>query len=248
MRLHRPSRTLAALCLLPALAVVAGCGGTPDAPASPDTVGSTSPTESATSPAKPPSSTPPASPTAVPLADRLLATDQVPALNAQRPWQDGETGPATTDPFGVCAKADLASIGATDVVTRTFFPADDSDDLAAEQVAEFPDARTAATAWTVLKAWHDRCSGAMDTAARLQVGPLTTAPVPTGSARWYLVSWTPAGEETERFETFGTVLDGTRIAVLRMAHSGPDHRYPPGKDPMVGMVVAAAGRLSGTSG
>ena len=248
MRLRRPSRTLAALCLLPALAVAAGCGGTTDAAVSPGSVRSTSPAESPTSPATPPSSTPPASPTALPLADRLLATAQVPALDAQRPWQDGDTGPATTDPFGVCAKADLTSIGATDVIARTWFPADDSDDLAAEQVAEVPDARTAATAWTVLKAWHDRCSGTLDTAARFLVGPLTSAPVPAGSARWYLLSWTPSGEETGRFETLGMVLDGTRIAVLRMDHSGRSHRYPQGKDPMVGMVVAAAGALSGASG
>jgi hypothetical protein len=38
-------------------------------------------------------------------------------------------------------------------------------------------------------------------------------------------------------------LDGTRIAVLRMDHSGQDHNYPAGKDPMVGMVVAATGKL-----
>lgn len=248
MLLRRPSRALAALCLLPALTVAAGCGGTTDSPTSPDPARSSSPAVSPTSPATLPSSTPPESPTALPLTDRLLATGQVPALNAQRPWQDGETGPASTDPFGVCAKADLVSIGATDVVARTYFPADDSDDLAAEQVAEFPDAKTAATAWTVLQAWHDRCSAAMDTAAGLQVGPLTSAPVPAGSARWYLLSWKPTGEETGRFETFGMVLDGTHIAVLRMDHSGPDHRYPPGKDPMVGMVVAAAGSLSGSSG
>lgn len=249
MLLRRPSRALATLCLLPALTVAAGCGATTSGtPAPQDPVRSTSPAPSPTSPATPPSSTPPTSATPLPLTDRLLATGQVPALNAQRPWQDGDTGPANTDPFGVCAKADLASIGATDVVTRTWFPADDSDDLAAEQVAEFPDAQTAATTWTVLKAWHDRCGAAMDTTARLQVGPLTPAPVPAGSARWYLLSWKPTGEETGRFETFGMVLDGTSIAVLRMDHSGPDHRYPPGHDPMVGMVVAAAGALSGSSG
>jgi hypothetical protein len=177
------------------------------------------------------------------LVDRLLPTAQVPGLNAQWKWQDGETGAATGDPFGVCAKADLVSIGASDVVSRTWFPPDDSDDSAAEQVAEFPDATTAATAWTVLKAWHDRCGRAMDPAAGLKVGPLTPVAVDAGSARWYLLSWTPPGEETGRFETFGMALDGTHIAVLRMDHSGQDHSYPAGKDPMVGMVVGAAATL-----
>jgi hypothetical protein len=167
----------------------------------------------------------------------------VPGLNAQWKWQDGDTGPAVTDPFGLCAKVDLASIGATEVVERTYFPPDDSDDNAAEQVAEFPDTATAARVWAVLKSWHDKCGRALSADTGLKVGPLTPVPVTAGSGRWYLLSWQPPSEETGRFEAFGMVLSGTRIAVLRMDTSGQDHDYPPGKEPMVGMVTAAAGWL-----
>jgi hypothetical protein len=69
-------------------------------------------------------------------------------------------------------------------------------------------------------------------------------PVGAGSGRWYLLSWQPAGEETGRFESFGMVLNGTRIAVLRIDNSGQDHDYPTGHEPMTSMVTAAAGWLT----
>jgi hypothetical protein len=173
----------------------------------------------------------------------LLATGEVPGFNPSWQWQDGETGPASIDPFGTCAKTDLAAIGASDVVERTWFPPDDSDDNAAEQVAEFPDANTAGRAWAVLGSWRDRCAGAVSDATDVKVGGFEAVPVASGRARWYLLSSTPSGEETSRFETFGMVQNGTRIAVLRMDHSGQDHNYPPGQDPMIGMVKGAAARL-----
>jgi hypothetical protein len=73
------------------------------------------------------------------------------------------------------------------------------------------------------------------------VRPLTPVAVTAGSARWYLVSWQPAGEETRRFEEFGMVLNRTAIAVMRIDNSGQDHAYPAGQEPMVAMVRAAAG-------
>ncbi|HEX2894805.1 MAG TPA: hypothetical protein VHO29_12465 [Marmoricola sp.] len=243
MRVRTLSLAVASAALLgPA---VAGCSSSagptarPSTSTPPPTQTSTSSPES--SPASPASS--PATGTPLTLADRLLPTAQVPGLNAQWQWQDGETGPASTEPFGTCAKADLLSIGATDVVSRTYLPPDDSDDNAAQQVAEFPDAQTAATAWTVLKAWHDRCGRALGADAGLKVGAIQEVPVGSGSAGWYLLSWHPPAEETGRFEAFGMALDGTRITVVRIDHSGQDHSYPPGKDPVIGMVTAAASRL-----
>lgn len=233
--------------------VVAGCSSsagptaTPPTSATPSPQTSTSSSEptptAATSSPTAPTSPPPTTDTPHTLTERLLPTAQVPGLNAQWQWQDGETGPAATEPFGTCAKADLLSIGASDVVSRTYLPPDDSDDNAAQQVAEFPDARTAATAWTVLKAWHDRCDHALRADAALKVGATQPVPVRSGSASWYLLSWHPAGEETARFETFGMALDGTRITVVRIDHSGRTHSYPPGQDPVIGMLTAAASRL-----
>jgi len=235
--------------LFSCLLVATGCtssGDSPDTPEtgdSPVTQPSSSPSASSTTPT-PTASSPPE---ATPLTDRLLPTGEVPGLNAGWRWQDGDTGEPTSEPFGFCAQsapgADLLSIGATDVVQRTYFPADDSDDNASEQVAEFPDARTANTAWSVLAAWHKRCGRTISADIGLRVRPFVSVPVTAGSARWYLLSWQPAGEETGRFEAFGMVLSGTRIAVLRMDNGGQDYDYPAGQEPMVGMVRGAAGWL-----
>lgn len=237
----------ASAALLAALFVASGCTGSdnsPDnSPAQPET--GDAPTVQTTSATPEPTTTPTASATPSPasLVDRLLPTGLVPGLNAGWKWQDGDTGPAVTDPFGFCAKVDLASVGATEVVERTYFPPDDSDDNAAEQVAEFPDPATAARVWAVLKSWHDRCPKAVTEDIGLKVRPLTPVPVTAGTARWYLASWQAPDEETGRFEAFGMVLTGTRIALLRMDSSGQDYDYPPGQEPMVGMVRAAAGWL-----
>lgn len=236
------------------LLVATGCTSSADHPRAPETPDSPPAYSSSVAPGLPSTAssatTPPASsaaPSDTPLVDRLLPTGLVPGLNAQWVWQDGDTGQPTADPFGLCAQtapgADLSSIGASAVVARTYFPPDDSDDLAAEQIAEFPDSATARRAWAVLGSWHRRCGRTLDPARHLHVGRFASTPVQQGSARWYLLSWQPDGEETGRFEAFGMVLSGTRIAVLRMDHSGQDHDYPPGEDPMVGMVTAAAGWL-----
>jgi len=241
----RPAPRLAAGLAATALLLATGCTHSDDTPRPAETP--ESPAAQGSSPVPEPSPTSPTAtptPSDTPLVDRLLPTGLVPGLNASWKWQDGDTGEPTTDPFGLCAQtapgADLLSIGATTVVARTYFPPDDSDDNAAEQIAEFPDTSTARRAWAVLGSWHQRCGHTLDAAQQLKVGPFTSLPVQQGTARWYLLSWRPAGEETGRFETFGAILDGTRIAVLRMDHSGQDHDYPPGQDPMVGMVTAAA--------
>jgi hypothetical protein len=245
MRAH-----LLAASAVAALLLTAGCTDSDDKPTAAETPDS--PTPQTSSPAPEPSTTPTTatsepSPDATSLIDRLLPTGLVPGLNAQWKWQDGDTGEPTADAFGRCAEtapgADLLSIGASEVVARTYFPPDDSDDNAAEQIAEFPDARTASTAWTVLASWRKRCGKTVSADQGLEVGRFVPVPVEEGTARWYLLSWTPPGEETGRFEAFGMVLDGTRIAVLRMDSSGQDYNYPPGEEPMVGMVRAAASWL-----
>jgi hypothetical protein len=247
MRALRVPPVTALACLVLPLALAAGCTSSADAPASPQTGVSpvtTTPTTATSAPAETTTTaTSEPTPDATPLVDRLLPTGEVPGLNAQWHWQDGDTGQPTDDPFGLCAKADLLSIGATDVVARSYFPPDDSDDNAAEQIAEFPDARTARLAWSVLGSWHDACAKKRGANPGLRVSRVVSDPVSSGSARHYLLSWTPAGEEVGRFEEFGMVLNGTRIAVLRIDNSSQDHDYPPGEEPMVSMVRAAAGWL-----
>jgi hypothetical protein len=242
-----PAFRVPALALAACLALAAGCAGSGDSPASPETGVSpetTAPPSETATPTAPVTTTPSTSPTgALPLLDRLLPTAQVPGLNAQWHWQDGDTGQPTDDPFGLCAKADLLSIGATDVVARSYFPPDDSDDNAAEQIAEFPDAKTARLAWSVLGSWHDACAKKRAANPGLAVRRFEPVTVTSGTGRWYLLSWSPAGDDTGRFEAFGMVLAGTRIAVLRIDNSGQDYDYPAGEEPMVGMVRAAAGWL-----
>jgi hypothetical protein len=245
MRASRAVR-ISSAALFSCLLLTAGCTSSKDSPGTPETGDSPSLRTPSSTPETPAPTTPAATtttPDSTSLIDRLLPTGEVPGLNAQWKWQDGETRPAGTDQFGLCAKADVASIGAVEAVERTWFPPDDSDDNAAEQIAEFPDANTASRAWSVLKSWHDTCSRVAPANPSLEVRPFVAVPVTAGAARWYLLSWSPAGEETGRFEAFGMVHEGTRIAVLRIDNSGQDHNYPAGQEPMSGMVRAAAGWL-----
>src|SRR3954453_6279195 len=115
-------RALPASAVLLGALLLGGCGGQ-HASSSPD-VGTT-PTTTTTSSAPEPSD--PADPTEsasgsfttsgdpLPVLDQLLPTGLVPGLNAQWKWQDGDTGTPKSDPLGVCAKADLLSIGADKV-------------------------------------------------------------------------------------------------------------------------------------
>jgi hypothetical protein len=249
-----PASRVPSLAVAACLVIAAGCTNGTDSPASPETGVSpvtSAPPSTPAGPTGPETNGPETNgttgtttpPQALPLLDRLLPTAQVPGLNAQWHWQDGDTGQPTTEPFGLCAMADLLSIGATEVVARSYFPPDDSDDNAAEQVAEFPDARTARLAWSVLGSWHDACAKKRRANPGLLVSKVAPVPVSNGSARYYLLSWTPAGEEVGRFEEFGMVLNGTRIAVLRIDTSSQGQDYVPGKEPMVGMVRAAGGWL-----
>lgn len=234
--------------VLACLLVASACTNSDDAPPAPaageqpSTQAPTS-TPATTTEASSPSATATASSSPATLTDRLLPTSAVPGLNGSWTWQDGETGPAGTEPFGFCAKVDLASIGAAEVVERSWFPPDDSDDNAAEQIAEFADTTSASQAWSVLGAWRRTCGRSISADLGLKVRPMTAVPVGAGTARWYLLSWNPVGEETGRFEALGMVRNGTRIAVLRMTHSGQDHNYPAGQEPMVAMVQAAAETL-----
>jgi hypothetical protein len=187
-------------------------------------------------------------PQPTPAADQLLATAQVPGLGPKWHWQDGRTTSGDTDGFGVCAKADLGSIGATQLIERTYFPPDDSDDSAAQQIAVFADAKSVSQAWSVLDSWRARCAAKIGTKLGPKVSAMTPVEVPgdATAARWYLTSWTPAGEETGRFEAIGMIRFDTWISVLRITNSGQDYDYPVGTEPMVTMIKRALpGLLTG---
>jgi hypothetical protein len=237
----------AAALLTVAAIALSGCTSSDDKPTKPSagdppvsvsTTGAPVPTTSP-SPGATASTTPPSD-----IKNAFIPTAFVPGLNATWEWQDGNSSDGGDKPFGVCARTDLASIGAVKVRERTFFPPDDSDDSAAQQVAGFADPKSAAQAWSVLDAWRSRCAAKIGA----KLGPKVSSEIPVKLpdrvvGRWYLVSWTPAGEETGRFEAFGIVRLGALISVLRITNSGQDYNYPVGKEPMVTMVQLAALRL-----
>lgn len=240
--------TRAAVLLATAAIALSGCtssGDKPKAPAAgvPPTQTTSTPTASST-----PTPTPTPSTSATP-TDGFLPTALVPGLNKSWHWQDGTTG-LGDKPFGVCAKANLSSIGASLVRERTYFPPDDSDDNAAQVIAGFADAKSASQAWAVLDAWRARCASTLGTKQSPKVGAEIPVPVADGKlARWYLVSWAPQGEESGRFEAIGMVRHGALITVLRITISGQDYDYADGKAPMVAMVQRAAARIDeGVSG
>ena len=183
-----------------------------------------------------PSSSPSASPAATPQA-ALLTAAEMPQLNPASPWKVGRTGPAGTRPFGLCQKFDLLTIGATEAVERTFTH---QGDTAGQQVAEFPDAQTAVRASKVLEAWHRSCAERVP-GQRVRVRPITDVAVTKGTGWNYLVSFERGG--TGHFHSFGLVLSGPRMTLLRMDHDGQDHNYPPGKDPMELAVKDASARM-----
>jgi len=177
----------------------------------------------------------------------LLGDINKPGTSTRWRWEVGTTGRASSKPLGACARATLTDIGATAVVQRTFFPADDSEASAAQQVAEFADAKSVNQAWSVLASWRERCATKkVDGATPKSFEMTATAVKGTAEARWYAVVWGVPGEEYHHLEYLGMVRNGTRISVVRMTSvtramdfmPGPDGTYPI-EDPL----VRAAARL-----
>jgi hypothetical protein len=134
------------------------------------------------------------------------------------------------------------SIGARNVVVRTY-TADAAE--AVEQVATFPDRMTTVRASRVLASWRDTCVRRVDHLPKLRVGDQQAVGVVDGKGWWYLASWVPAGTAGGHFQSVGAVVRDTTIAFLVMDHDGQDHNYPPGADPMIAAVKAAAAKLAG---
>jgi hypothetical protein len=244
--------------LLLAAGMLSGCGvssddkpsgaasdsASPDATesATPTESGSPSPSETAQSPTAAPS------PTLAPQA-ALLTAREMPRINDQLVWRQLRTGPVGSNPFGLCAKFDVLSIGAEQAVERSLVAGPVREHVyAGQQIATFPDSATVARAEKVLQSWHRTCSTRLPGTHR-RVSPIQAVPVPTGRAWWYLVSYVPSqvptggGQAGGIFHAFGVVVTGNRVSMLRMEVFGQDHNYPPGQDPMQLAVKAAAGKL-----
>jgi hypothetical protein len=173
-------------------------------------------------------------------AAALLGAADLPRLNASSPWSEkGTTVPAPTT-FGACQQFDLLSIGAMNIIERSF-TSGSAGDTAGQQVAEFPDAQNTVRAGKVLEAWHDKCKGQIK-GSNVKVGPITSVSVPKGKGWWYTVSWNKAG--AGHFHELGVVLNRNRMTLLKMDHGGQDHNYDAGKDPMELAVKAASAKMS----
>lgn len=267
---RRVLRLAAPLSLL--LLAAAGCGGdderaaadptsSPSVSQSPSATSSGSPSESASPSASPsasasstpssptaspedddePTATPAApgtGPTGTPASD-LLAAGELPGLNSGSPWTARGTSAVGSEPFGACQKVDVLSLGARGGVERRF---DATDATGAQQVVDFPDTQTASRAAQVLASWHRDCASRLP-GTDGRVRDRQAVPVRTGSAWWYLATWEESGEG--RVQTFGIALDDTRMTLLRMGHTGQDHNYPAGRDPLQRGLVAAAAKMGG---
>lgn len=184
-----------------------------------------------------PSATAPAPTTA---QEALLTATQVPRLNAESAWRESATGDAPQDPFGLCAKFDVLSVGAQSALQRTFTTGAGREASAGQQVVDLADAQTGVRVSRVVKAWHDDCTARVP-GTSVKVSPVTAVPVSRGTAWTYQVSYSARGQGN--FHSFGMVLSGTRMSLVRIDHIGQDHDYEPGQDPIDLAVKAAAAKI-----
>lgn len=204
------------------------------------------PSPSTTAPSPTPSETTSAAP-APTLADALLPAEQLPAFNEQLAWR--VTGTSDAEPkalFGTCQKFAFTSIGATEVAVRRYAPTSGNARAdGGELVAEFADPKTARRAYEVLKSWRGQCD--LSDYRIHDVHQLQSVPVdqPDSAADWYLLVYGPPKDDINAgyFDAQGFTRVGNRIAALGLRVVGQDYDYPPGHEPMVDALRAAAARL-----
>jgi hypothetical protein len=253
---------------------LAGCTGTPEAPTADDAPESSPPPSRAPSPTPSPSpseeateeptgepaddptgSVPTAGPPVSPrgadatLADRLLTAEQMPGFNDEWTWRvrstrDREGG----RPFATCHRFPMTSIGAMRVAVRSYEGTRSAEEgvTGSHLVARFADAKTARTAYDVLRSWRERCAEQLAGFERNDVGALETVDVPAGEGGWYLLTYGPPEDgipEEAYFDAQGIAHVGKRVAVLQMRAIGQDYNYPAGEEPMVAGVRRAAAEL-----
>ena len=241
-----PSTTRSALAVATLALLVAGCTGTDDPT---DTSGD--PTETATSPT--PSSRPSPSETPTPsetvtvtpttpapsrsVEDRLVPAEDLPWFNPEFSWTTGTT--ASGDPAQVppCGGFGMLSIGAMDVVHRTYVPEVESEADGLEIIGEFPDVATAKRAYSVLGSDYAKCPRDHD--GDPHVGPFTAVALADGAVGgWHLLTY------GSTFDAQGFVRRGRYIAqVILTLREAQDYNYEPGQEPMVEALERAAALL-----
>lgn len=243
------------------------------APPSTSSPSGPSPDAASTSPAPSPTPSPAGSPTPSPAGsgsppvaadspnvtstDRLLTAEELPTLDsgAEWAWHRGRTfRTEVPDPFGTCHRFAMTSVGATRVVVRGYRAGRDdaggssggSGVHAGHLVATFADAKTARTAYDVLRAWHRDCDGRLREHDSAEVGELREVPVTEGEGRWYLLTYGPpdgGGTDEVYLDAQGMALHGTRVTVLRMRTVGGEASGSRLHEPIEAAVAAAVAQL-----
>lgn len=237
-----PSLVLGNVLLL--AGVLAGCGGGTSPTASHGghhhghRHGHTAPPAGTTTPTP---TTAPATAAPTTLTDRLLTAAEFPRL-ADAAWRQGRTAPPSPAPFGACQEYDLATLGSTRSIARTF--SGPSGSAAAEEIAVFPDAMTALRAQRDFSAWQQTCQKRVHTVGRhFRVAAERAVQANGGHAFAYEASWrSPDHQGKEHVQHFGTALVGTRLALVSVDHD-VDAADPAGGDAIDSAVVAAAAKL-----
>ena len=183
------------------------------------------------------------------LAARLLPARRVGGLNDTWRWRDGET--RTVEPpagqLADCFRFSFATIGATDVATRTYrAPAgtDDGEASALQVVAEMGDERTAIRVMEVLRSWRTSCQSRLNDASDQPHRVSSAAELDAGDDAFeYLHTTTGSTRDTTLFEDVAQVRVGRRIALVVVRLDAQDYNYEPAESPASRSVVAAARRL-----
>ena len=256
-----PRRLAVPLTLVVTLITAAGCAD-PGDPAADDpttsTAGtsadptpgpSTEPSESDTDTASSdPTPADTESPAPTGLRSALLSADQVPPLNAGFTWRSTGTSAEGEEPFGVCQKTPLSTIGATAAMVRDHAPglAGRDDTTASQVVARFADPKSAWRTYQVLKSWRTQCTDFMDFEQE-KVSDLVKVPVDTGVGHRFVVSYLPRGATDTRIVAYGMTLAGRHISLMQFDLTGQDWNYRPGREPesvAVGRINTLLARLS----
>ncbi|MGD9957878.1 hypothetical protein [Nocardioides sp.] len=255
---HLPARPALLLALAVTLVTAAGCGdqgapagdGPSTAAASPSAGSSSGASdEPSPEPSAEVSVTASDEPSATATATRppglrsaLLTAAQVPPLNTGFSWRTTNTSAEGDEPFGVCQKTPLVSIGATSAQVRTHAAATaGSNDTASQVVARFADAKSAWRTYEVLKSWRSQCADFMRFDDE-RVSDLTEVPVGAGVGHRFLVSYLAANGTDAQIVAYGMTRVGRHISLVQFDVLGQDWNYARGKEP-ASLAVAQINRL-----